>query len=275
MSGRDETGGRLTVTELVAGFRAETTDPVAALRDSMRMIEAFDGEIHAFIALNPDAAAEAEASARRWRAGTPKSVIDGVPFAVKDNILTAGVTSTWGSRVYEHLVPTEDELPVARLRQAGAVLVGKTNTPEFAALGTTRNLLFERTANPWDLTTTPGGSSGGSAAAVAAGLVPFAIGTDGGGSTRRPAALTGIVGFKPSVGRIPRSGGFPSLMDDLEVIGPMARRVEDVQLLMSVLSPPHPSDPSSAVFDEWDGNPATPALSIGVVEQVGTGPVAP
>ncbi|MCU1509453.1 MAG: putative amidase [Glaciihabitans sp.] len=273
---RDE-GGRAmpTLTELSGRLRSGSTDAVAALEDSLALIAKYDPSIHAFTALNPRAHEEAALSAARWKAGSQLSEIDGVPFAVKDNMLTAGVTSTWGSRVYEQLVPTEDELPIARLRAAGAVLVGKTNTPEFAALGTTRNSVFAQTANPWDLSTTPGGSSGGSAAAVAAGLVPFALGTDGGGSTRRPAALTGIVGFKPSVGRVPRSGGFPYLMHDLEVIGPMARRVRDIQLLMPILSPPHPSDQSSWAFQEWDGQLVAPTLSVGIVEQIGNGPVSP
>ncbi|MDQ1555063.1 MAG: hypothetical protein QOI02_65, partial [Actinomycetota bacterium] len=158
-----------TLTELSGRLRSGSTDAVAALEDSLALIANYDPSIHAFTALNPRAHEEAALSAARWKAGTQLSEIDGVPFAVKDNMLTAGVTSTWGSRVYEQLVPTEDELPIARLRSAGAVLVGKTNTPEFAALGTTRNSVFAQTANPWDLSTTPGGSSGGSAAAVAAG----------------------------------------------------------------------------------------------------------
>jgi aspartyl-tRNA(Asn)/glutamyl-tRNA(Gln) amidotransferase subunit A len=263
-----------TLTELSSHLRSGSTDAVASLEESLGLIAKYDLGIHAFTALNPNAHEEAARSVARWKAGSQLSEIDGVPFAVKDNMLTAGVTSTWGSKVFEQFLPVKDELPIARLRSAGAVLVGKTNTPEFAALGTTRNSIFAQTANPWDLSATPGGSSGGSAAAVAAGLVPFALGTDGGGSTRRPAALTGIVGFKPSVGRIPRAGGFPSLMHDLEVIGPMARRVRDIQMLMQILSSPHPSDQSSGAFHEWSGLLVTPTLSVGIVDQIGSGPVS-
>ena len=173
----------------------------------------------------------AEASDARIRAGSARSMLEGVPISVKDSILAAGLRATWGSRALADFVPDRDELPVARLRAAGAIILGKTNVPELTLEGYTRNDLFGVTRNPWDPRLTPGGSSGGAAASVAAGLVPAAIGTDGGGSIRRPACHCGLVGFKPSTGRVPRIDGFPAILTDFEVIGPLTRTVADTVLL--------------------------------------------
>jgi aspartyl-tRNA(Asn)/glutamyl-tRNA(Gln) amidotransferase subunit A len=145
--------------------------------------------------------------------------------------------STFGSGLYADHVPLRDELPVARLRAAGAVLLGKTNTPEFALQGYTDNALFGVTRNPWDLSLTPGGSSGGAVSAVAAGIGPIALATDGGGSIRRPCAHNGCTGLKPSAGRVPRSGGFPAFLHDFEVVGPIARDVNDLTLVMDLIAP--------------------------------------
>src|SRR5207245_2181682 len=148
--------------------------------------------------------------------------LDGVPVSVKDSIHVAGMPASWGSRGLANFIPDRDELPVARLRTAGAVIIGKTNVPELTLEGYTRNDLFGVTRNPWDPRLTPGGSSGGAAASVAAGLVPVAIGTDGGGSIRRPACHTGLVGWKPSTGHIPRIDGFPAILTDFETIGTLS-----------------------------------------------------
>jgi aspartyl-tRNA(Asn)/glutamyl-tRNA(Gln) amidotransferase subunit A len=159
-----------------------------------------------------------------------------VPLTVKDNIPVRGMRATWGSRIYADRVPDRDELPVARLRDGGAVILGKTNCPEFTLQGYTDNLVFGVTRNPWNLELTPGGSSGGAVAAVAAGLGPVAVGTDGGGSIRRPAAHTGLVGFKPSRDAVARADGFPVILIDCEVIGPIARTVADTRALFHALA---------------------------------------
>ncbi len=154
--------------------------------------------------------------------------------------------STWGSNLYADYVPETDELPVGRLRDAGAIILGKTNCPEFTLQGYTDNLIFGPTCNPWNLELTPGGSSGGAVAAVSAGIGPIAIGTDGGGSIRRPASHTGLVGLKPSRGRVPRSDGFPGILHHLETLGAMTRNVADLCAVMRVISPPDPRDPVSS-----------------------------
>lgn len=264
----------MRLEEIQQAFRTGSATPTQVLRRCLDLIEEVDGPINSVVTLNHAAHAEATAAAARWAAGTPLSELDGVPFAAKDNLITAGVLTTWGSPAYADYLPTADELPVARLRAAGAVLVGKTNTPEFAALGATRNALFGRTTNPWDTALTPGGSSGGSAAAVAAGLVPFALGTDGGGSTRRPAAHTGIVGLKPSVGRVPRANGFPNIFHDLEVVGVLARQVGDLTPILRVLAASSPADPASAGFTPWSAT-RVDALTIDVALGVEDLPVDP
>ena len=174
-------------------------------------------------------------SAERYARGAPLGPLDGVPVTIKDNILVAGLHCRWGSRLYEDYVPTQDELPVARLRAGGAVIVGKTNVPEFTLEGYTTNLLFGTTRNPWDTRLTPGGSSGGAVAAVAAGLGPLALGTDGGGSIRRPVSHTGLVGLKTSIGRVARGPSLPQILLDLETIGPIARTVDDAALALQVI----------------------------------------
>jgi amidase len=176
--------------------------------------------------------------------GALAGLLHGVPVAVKDTIETAGIRTTYGSTLYEHHVPAEDELCVERLRGAGAIIVGKTNAPEFAIGPFTFTALAGLTLNPHDTTKTPGGSSGGSAAAVAAGLAAGAVGSDFGGSLRVPASFCGIVAFRTSPGRVPQ---YPKLAawDTLNVNGPMARSVQDTALLLAAMAGPDSRDPTS------------------------------
>lgn len=239
-------------------------------------IERIDPTLNAFIHLDPQASAAADESDRRLKAGQARSLLEGVPVAIKDNLLVRGQPAVWGTRLYADQVADRDELPIALLRDSGAVLLGKTNCSEFTLRGYTDNPVFGVTRNPWNPALTPGGSSGGSVAAVAAGLVPVALGTDGGGSTRRPAAHTGLVGLKPSLGRIPRAGGFPEILLDCEVVGPLARRVDDVRILLGCLARPHPADQRSRTFAPiTERSERRRGLKILYVERFGDAPVDP
>jgi aspartyl-tRNA(Asn)/glutamyl-tRNA(Gln) amidotransferase subunit A len=240
---------QLSAGELGRAYRSGHCTPDEALAAILARIAEHNPKLNAIVTFDETVAkAAAHASAARFANRAPLGPLDGVPITVKDNIAVAGMRATWGSRLFADYVPTVDELPIARLRAAGAVILGKTNTPEFAMVGHTDNLVFGLTRNPWDTTRSAGGSSGGAVAAVASGFGPLAIGTDGGGSIRRPASHTGLVGLKPSRGRVPRADGLPAIFLDYEVAGPMARTVEDVVLAMQVLSPPHPRDAASCAF---------------------------
>jgi aspartyl-tRNA(Asn)/glutamyl-tRNA(Gln) amidotransferase subunit A len=233
---------RLSALQLAALYASGETTPVELFDALDQRIGRIGPAINALIQRAADARDAALASTRRWRDGTARGPLDGVPVAVKDNILARGMPTTWGSRAYAQAVTTDDERPVARLREAGAIIVGKTNCPEFTLEGYTDNALFGVTRNPWNTKLTPGGSSGGSVAGVAAGLFPLALGTDGGGSIRRPASHTGLVGFKPSIGAVARYPSLPQILLDFEVIGPIARTVADATLLYNAIAGPDPRD---------------------------------
>lgn len=234
---------KTSAADLGRAFRAGRVSPVEVLNDVLQQCERVNPVLNSIVALDETGAKEAAtASERRFREGTAIGPLDGVPLTIKDNLLCRGLPASWGSPLFRHFVPAEDELPVARIRAAGAVIVGKTNVPQFTLQGYTSNPLFGLTHNPWATELTPGGSSGGAVAAVASGIGTLAIATDGGGSVRRPTGYTHLVGLKPSIGRIARGAGFPQILYDLEVIGLIARTVEDVSLLYRVLSGPDARD---------------------------------
>ncbi|MDN5842748.1 MAG: amidase [Alcaligenaceae bacterium] len=211
-------------------------------------IEQFNPVINAVCTPNPRALDDAIDVDRRLAAGLAPRALEGVPFLVKDNLETKGLRTTFGSRLMQDYVPAEDSACVERMRQAGAVLLGKTNTPEFAHDVNTSNFLFGTTRNPWNLTVSAGGSSGGSGAAVAAGFAPLAIGTDFGGSVRIPASFNGIVGIRPAPGRVPvypTDFGWDTLVP--HVVGPMAGNVRDAALMLDVMAGQDSRDPMSLV----------------------------
>lgn len=227
---------QLTATQLAAGFREGAFTPVQTLEACLARSAEVNPRLNALVALDTEGATHAaEQSSARWRAGRALGPLDGVPVTIKDNLHVRGLPTHWGSRALAGLVAERDELPVAKLREAGAVIFGKTNVPEFTMQGYTGNPVFGATGNPWDPALTPGGSSGGAVALVAAGGCPIALATDGGGSIRRPASHTNLVGLKPSRGRVPRGGGLPPIFLDFEVAGPLARCVDDVAAMMEVI----------------------------------------
>ena len=232
---------RLDAAALAEGYRTGAFTPAEALDACLARVVECQPHLNAMAHVDRTGARQAAGASRlRWARGKPLGPLDGVPVSLKDNLHAGGLPTTWGSRLLHGFVARRDELPVARLRSAGAVIFGKTTLPEFAMQGYTGNLVTGITRNPWNPALTPGGSSGGAAASVAAGCGPLALGTDGGGSIRRPASHCGVVGFKPSAGLVPREGGVPEIYLDHEVVGAMGRTVGDVTNVMQALATPSP-----------------------------------
>lgn len=230
---------RLSAAALAAAYAAGATTPDAVLEACLDRLAAVNPLLNAVVTVDAAGArAAAAASTARWRARTPLGPLDGVPMTVKDNLFAAGLRATWGSRLFADHVAPVDDTPVARLRAAGAVILGKTNTPELSLAGFTDNPVFGPTANPWAPDRSPGGSSGGAVAAVAAGIGPIALATDAGGSLRRPAGHAGVATLKPGLGRVPRRHGFPPLAADFQVIGPIARTVADLRAVFETIADP-------------------------------------
>jgi aspartyl-tRNA(Asn)/glutamyl-tRNA(Gln) amidotransferase subunit A len=241
-----------TATQLLHLYRTGQASPVEAMHSVLARIAELDPTLNAFGVVDAEGAlASARVSEARWRKHEPQDLLDGVPVSIKDLILTRGWPTLRGSRTVDPKQPWDVDAPAtARLREAGAVLFGKTNTPEFGIKGTTDSLLTGITRNPWNTKMTPGGSSGGAAAAVASGMGPLAVGTDGAGSIRIPSTFCGIPGLKPSFGRVP---AFPlSPMGTVAHIGPHARCVVDLALMLTVMSRPDARDWTSLPYDPRD-----------------------
>lgn len=271
----------LSALAMAEALERRAVTPAALLDDALARVTRADAALGAFVHLDQAGAAQAAAEAgARQAAGARRSPLDGVPVAVKDNIWVAGMPAHWGSRMWSDFTPPCDDIVVERLRAAGAVIIGKTNTPEFALSGRTDSPLHGKSRNPWDVALTPGGSSGGSVAAVAAGMVPFSITTDAGGSTRIPASYTGLYGLRPSNGRLARRHGFPPMGIDFQAVGIVARELADLELAYGLLAGPDDRDPASlrlpppraggkpriGWFARYEGELAHPEVEAAVTE---------
>lgn len=247
-----------SAVELAQLVRERVASASELVDAALERIAQVDDRVGAFLTVAAEDARRAAADAdRALHGGRPVGPLHGVPFGVKDLEWTAGIRTTLGLRARDNFVPDEDAIVVARLRAAGAIVVGKTNTPELGLLGETRNVLRAETRNPWDLSRTVGGSSGGSAAAVAAGMVPFATGNDTAGSLSCPAAMCGVVGVKPTHGHVPTwpdPGDSRIFLDS----GPIARTMADATLTLEVMAGADPRDPISRWTDPAPRPPTSP-----------------
>jgi len=245
----------LPVSTMAARVR-DPRDPLTAeglLEQSLARIRALDARLHAFLRVGEAAArAQARSVDARVERGEDPGPLAGAPLAVKDNLAIPGEPLTCGSRILDGYVPPTWATSVKRAVDRGAVVVGKTNLDEFAMGSSTENSAFGPTRNPYDLARVAGGSSGGSAAAVAAGLVPLALGSDTGGSIRQPAALCGIVGLKPTYGRVSRNG-LVAFASSLDQVGPLARRADDARLLLDAIAGEDPLDATTRSFPPHAG----------------------
>lgn len=232
----------MSATTMAAAIRARKLSPVEVTQTILERIERLNPRLNAYLTVDGEGAMQA---ARRAEEAVSKGgeigPLHGVPVSVKDLVCVKGLRTTFGSLLYRDNVPDHDAGAVERLRAAGAIILGKTNTPEFGLMGTTENRLGEPCRNPWNLERTCGGSSGGAASAVAAGLGPLAVGTDGGGSVRIPSAFCGLFGLKPTFGRVPHHSDFGG-WGTLSVTGPIARTVADAALMLDVMAGAHPED---------------------------------
>jgi aspartyl-tRNA(Asn)/glutamyl-tRNA(Gln) amidotransferase subunit A len=267
--------GFTPAVEIARLIRERAVSPVEVMEQTLARIEHANGHLHAFLTVCAERARrEAREAERALKDGRPLGPLHGVPFSVKDLECTAGTRTTFGSPMYADHVPDEDSIGVARLRAAGAILVGKTNTPEFGLLGETRNLLGDDARNPWDLTRTTAGSSGGAAASAAAGLAALNVGSDGAGSIAAPSGMCGAVGVKPSTGRIP-AWPIPPTSRLFVASGPITRTVDDAQLMLAVMSGHDPRDPISlrSSLPALDYGPYDTSLRVAWTPDLGHFPV--
>lgn len=266
-------------TRLAGLYRARRTSPLEVTRAVLARVERLNPVLNAYCTVAADEAlAQARAATRALGRGAARRLLHGVPVSIKDLTPTRGIRTTWGSRIYEHHVPDTDALVVERLRAAGAIVIGKTNTPEFGAGANTFNAVFGATRNPWNLALTCGGSTGGGAVALATGMGQLAQGSDLGGSLRLPAAFCGVVGLRPSPGLVPV---WPSALgwDTYGVQGPMARTVADLALMLAAMAGPDPRAPLSypvdgRAFVAATRRPSVTGLRVAWSEDLGVTPVA-
>ena len=241
----------LSATEIVALVKARQISPVEVVKASLDRIERCNPTLNAVVTLNEQAIEDAIALEASIKSSSDTHVLCGVPVGIKDLTPVAGLRTTYGSPIFSDHIPTEDAIIVQRLRSEGAIIIGKTNTPEFGAGASTFNEVFGRTRNPWNPERTSGGSTGGGAAALASGMIGIAEGSDLGGSLRIPASFCGLVGLRPSPGLVPTH---PTewLWDELSVNGPMARTAEDVALALQVMAGSDPRSPRSQSIEGRD-----------------------
>jgi Asp-tRNA(Asn)/Glu-tRNA(Gln) amidotransferase A subunit family amidase len=260
--------------------RKKKISPVELVDAHLRQIERVNPKLNAFVQVDTErarqAAQEAEITVMREKKLGP---LHGVPISIKSSLAVTGMLCESGTRLRAGFVPAQDAPLVARLRAAGAIVLGVTNTPELLMAWETDNLLYGRTNNPWDLDRTPGGSSGGEAAAIAAGMSAGGVGSDGGGSIRVPAHFSGICGLKPTPGRIPATGHYPVSAGPfalIGVVGPMARTVADLKVLLEVMQGPDAGDTCAAPVPlRWTSEDETRTLRVGYFEDDGRTPVTP
>jgi aspartyl-tRNA(Asn)/glutamyl-tRNA(Gln) amidotransferase subunit A len=263
-------------TELARRIRSKELSPVEVVQAHLERIEAINPRLNAIVIFAQDALEQARAAESAVMRGGPLGPLHGVPYTLKDCIDTAGIRATRGSKLFEGFVPQADATVYTRLRQAGGILLGKTNMPEFALWWETDNLVFGRTNNPWNLSRTAGGSSGGEAAAIASGLSPLGVGTDLGGSIRAPAHFCGIVGLKPTIGRVPYTGIWPQALLRAMHPGPMARTVGDAALGLAILAGADGLDPYAppVPVPNYSLDGPLPELRVGWTSEKGFAPVS-
>lgn len=257
---------RMDAVSLAKNIREKKLSPTEVTESVLARMDKLEPHLHAFCTPTPEVARkQAKAVEKAIMAGEKVGPLAGVPIGIKDLVCTEGIRTVSGSMAYKDFIPDEDDIVVERLKAAGAIIIGKTNVPEFGYSGVGHNPVFETTRNPWNTDRTSGGSSAGSGAAVASGMGPFAIGSDGGGSVRIPSAHCGLVGVKASMGRVPlypgcRDERYPGVSgwESLEHIGPMSRTVQDSALMLSVIaSGPDQRDRHTLPGPEFDWNKAT------------------
>lgn len=259
-----------TAGELGKAYRQGQLKPSQVIQAVLVRAEEVDPVLNLFAVLDAEGASKAALeSDARFAAQEPLGDFDGVPITIKDNIPVKGLQLAWGSNLYKGQIAQDDETPVERLRAQGAIILGKTNVSEFTlGRGNVNTLAFGVTRNPYDPTLTSGASTGGGAAATAAGIGTIAIGTDGGGSIRRPASYNNLVGLKPSTGRVARVNGLPPILGDFEIIGPLSRTVDDLALALSAIEGPDSHDRASYGFSKGGIEPVPRGQKVLFVRDV-------